>query len=41
MVKKAMMGGKINIQLMFFSFLGGRVFGDFVGNRVKKAIKRH
>ena len=37
-VKKAIMGGKINIQMMLFGGFGGMVLGGFGG---KEAIETH
>ena len=41
LLKKAIMGGKINIQLMFFLVFGGSVLGELGGNWGEKAIRRH
>ena len=38
--KKAIMGGKFNIKLLFLGGAGGRVLGGFWGDW-GKAIKRH
>lgn len=35
------MGGRINIRIILFRVIGGRVLGEFWGNWEEKAFKRH
>ena len=35
------MGGRINIRVILFRVIGGRVLGEFWGNWEEKAFKRH